>query len=188
MDDTSNNTATQPHPSQISSTFRQAANFYQIQRGETVGVYDGDQQSMPTPQDPEMLGWMIQTLMQTADQPPSAAKGVPDDFIVGLDRVSRKELQRRSDEKKDDSCPICSNPFLEDPHPLVVRLPCHPNHVFDLECIQPWLTLNVTCPLDRKELVKVETDSERIARILGKRPSEKVEAEDAEDDADGMYG
>lgn len=41
-----------------------------------------------------------------------------------------------------------------DPHPLVVRLPCHKDHLFDLECIQPWLKLNPTCPLDRQKLVK----------------------------------
>jgi hypothetical protein len=41
-----------------------------------------------------------------------------------------------------------------DKYPLVVRLPCHPDHKFDLECIRPWLKLNPTCPLDRKELLK----------------------------------
>lgn len=44
--------------------------------------------------------------------------------------------------------------MILDEYPLVVRLPCHPDHKFDLECIQPWLKLNPTCPLDRKELVK----------------------------------
>lgn len=43
---------------------------------------------------------------------------------------------------------------LIDSHPLVVRLPCHKDHLFDLECIQPWLKLNPTCPLDRQSLVK----------------------------------
>jgi hypothetical protein len=43
---------------------------------------------------------------------------------------------------------------LEDKYPLVVRLPCHKTHVFDLECIEPWLRLHSTCPLDRKVLVK----------------------------------
>ena len=72
-------------------------------------------------------------------------------------------------------CPICSNPFLDgtfilhpyfhlpfpptktiqsDEYPLVVRLPCNENHMFDLECIAPWLKLHATCPLDRKDLVK----------------------------------
>ena len=41
-----------------------------------------------------------------------------------------------------------------DPYPLVVRLPCHPQHKFDLDCIRPWLKLNSTCPLDRKDLAK----------------------------------
>lgn len=44
--------------------------------------------------------------------------------------------------------------LLTDTHPLVVRLPCHKDHLFDLECIQPWLKLNPTCPLDRQTLVK----------------------------------
>lgn len=35
-----------------------------------------------------------------------------------------------------------------------MRLPCHKDHLFDLECIQPWLKLNPTCPLDRQSLVK----------------------------------
>lgn len=37
---------------------------------------------------------------------------------------------------------------------LVVCLPCHPTHRFDLDCVGPWLRLNGTCPLDRKELLK----------------------------------
>jgi hypothetical protein len=37
-----------------------------------------------------------------------------------------------------------------DPYPLVVVLPCHKDHWYDLECIKPWLKLNPTCPLDRK--------------------------------------
>jgi hypothetical protein len=36
----------------------------------------------------------------------------------------------------------------------VVRLPCHKDHRFDLDCIRPWLKLNSTCPLDRKLLIK----------------------------------
>lgn len=41
-----------------------------------------------------------------------------------------------------------------DPYPLVVELPCNTNHRFDLDCIRPWLKLNSTCPLDRKDLLK----------------------------------
>lgn len=35
-----------------------------------------------------------------------------------------------------------------------MRLPCHPDHVFDLDCVGPWLKLKPTCPLDRKVLWK----------------------------------
>jgi len=37
---------------------------------------------------------------------------------------------------------------------LVVELPCHPTHRFDLDCVGPWLRFNGTCPLDRKDLMK----------------------------------
>ncbi|KAL8949375.1 MAG: hypothetical protein Q9222_004511 [Ikaeria aurantiellina] len=47
-----------------------------------------------------------------------------------------------------------SDAFLDDKYPLVVRLPCHKDHLFDLECIAPWLKLHATCPLDRKDLLK----------------------------------
>jgi hypothetical protein len=33
-------------------------------------------------------------------------------------------------------------------------LPCDDRHWFDYECIRPWLKLNPTCPLDRKDLLK----------------------------------
>ena len=56
--------------------------------------------------------------------------------------------------KKSDTCPICGEAFLDDEYPLVVELPCHKTHRFDLDCVGPWLRLNGTCPLDRKDLMK----------------------------------
>jgi hypothetical protein len=56
-------------------------------------------------------------------------QGVSDEFIAQLERIPKKQLERNPDQ----SCAICANPFSEDPHPLVVRLPCHKDHVFDLE-------------------------------------------------------
>ena len=49
--------------------------------------------------------------------------------------------------------------------------------MFDLECIAPWLKLHATCPMDRKDLVKV------------KRPPTPPRKEDEEDDGewDDMY-
>lgn len=63
--------------------------------------------------------------------------------------MPKKELK-----KSDDSCPICAERFADDEYPLVVELPCHKTHRFDLECVAPWLRLHGTCPLDRKELLK----------------------------------
>jgi len=106
---------------------------------------------------------LVESLMQSADAPPTEVAGVPDEFLTSLERVPKKEL------KEDMDCPICGNPFLEDKYPLVVRLPCHDDHLFDLECITPWLKLQSTCPLDRKtvwkekekvEVVKDEEDGE----------------------------
>lgn len=90
---------------------------------------------------------MIRDLQLEADKA-DEIKGVSQNFIDGLDRVPKKQL------KKTDVCPICAEHFLDDQYPLVVQLPCHPSHKFDLECIAPWLKLQGTCPLDRKELEK----------------------------------
>lgn len=96
-------------------------------------------------------------------------------MIAVLDRVPRAAL------KPSQICPICNNPFVEDPYPLVVRLPCHTSHMFDLECLRPWLRLRGTCPLDRVD--------------FGKKEREKAEArkkpavpDDEEEEWDGMYG
>ena len=62
---------------------------------------------MPADSHDELLGQLVQSLMQNAENPPSEVQGVSDEFIEQLDRVPRKSL------KKDMSCPICSNPFLE---------------------------------------------------------------------------
>lgn len=133
-----------PMPRDISAAFRNLANAFEMMRSP-----DENTTSMPNSQD-ELLARLVESLMESAEHPPSEVQGVSDEFIEQLERVPRKQL------KPDMSCPICSNPFLDDSHPLVVRLPCHKDHIFDLECIQPWLKLNPTCPLDRQTLVKKE--------------------------------
>ncbi|CCX06504.1 hypothetical protein FPQ18DRAFT_324357 [Pyronema domesticum] len=94
-------------------------------------------------------------------------KGLGQEFLDTLERVPKNRL------KEDDVCPVCNERFLEDQYPLVVRLPCHKDHKFDLECIAPWLKLKSTCPLDRKE--------------LGKKAAAPV-VEDSEDEWDPQYG
>lgn len=75
------------------------------------------------------------------------AKGVPQEYLDSLDRVPKRLL------KPTDECAICATCYLDDSHPLVVRLPCNTKHHFDLECIGPWLKLHSTCPLCRTDLM-----------------------------------
>lgn len=69
----------------------------------------------PTP----VVRMIVEALMGAAEAG-AEASGVPDGFTDTLDRVPRGRLGRG------DVCPICNSPFLDDPYPLVVRLPCHP--------------------------------------------------------------
>jgi len=87
---------------------------------------------------PVRCSYAIQLLVSNHD--------ISNKYTTELDRVPKARLT------KDQTCPICSLPFLDDPYPLVVRLPCHKNHLFDMDCIRPWLKLKTTCPLDRVDL------------------------------------
>lgn len=114
------------------------------------------------PQMVEMLQSMLQSSSDgvfTLSQDGKETKGVDDSFLDTLGRVPVKQL------KNDDTCPICTNEYKSDSHPLVVELPCNSNHRFDLECIGPWLKLNRTCPLCRtdvtvKKVKDIPVDSE----------------------------
>lgn len=107
-------------------------------------------------------------------------KGVPPEFITDLPRVSVSEGC------KYDQCPICTNAFKDDPHPLVVKLPCKAGHLFDLECIEPWLKLNSTCPLCRVDVL----DMARERREALEREVKKIQEADSEDEDEdwAMYG
>ena len=101
-----------------------------------------------------------EVVQEQIENPPEKVAGVPQSYLDELERVPKKAL------KKNDMCPICAEKFLDDEYPLVVQLPCHKTHRFDLECVGPWLMMQGTCPLDRKELMKkkevpkVEEDEE----------------------------
>ena len=92
--------------------------------------------------------------------------------------------------KPTDSCPICNSPFVDDPYPLVVRLPCHTSHIFDLECVRPWLRLQGTCPLDRTDFGKKEREKkrERLERLMKVKKRSEGGEDDEEEEWDGMYG
>ena len=146
---------------------------------------------------------LISSLLSDADTPPREVLGVGEQFLTDLERIPKAAL------KKEAVCPICNNPFLDgmyfyleaegwcwerghgmveaddvvlDPYPLVVRLPCHRSHLFDLECIAPWLKLNSTCPLDRKDLL-----GDRKAKAKEVEKAKEREKEDDEEVWDDMY-
>lgn len=89
-------------PRDVSAAFRNLANAFEMMRGE-----EGDAAPTPTNSHDELLGQLVQSLMDSAEHPPSEVEGVSDEFIEQLERVPKKSL------KEDMSCPICSNPFLE---------------------------------------------------------------------------
>jgi Ring finger domain len=127
----------------------------------------------------DLLESLIESLMTSAERPPREVEGVDEEYIAQLERVSIKRV------KKDADCPICGNPFADDPHPLIVRLPCHPSHIFDLECVRPWLRLRGTCPLDRVNLA--ERERERNKKRL-EDIKKNAKPEDEEEEWDGLYG
>ncbi|GAD97564.1 conserved hypothetical protein [Paecilomyces variotii No. 5] len=168
-----------PVPGDVSAAFRTLAEAFDVMRREhDIGDHGNPATGEGQEDSSGLLSQMIQTLLQQAETPPREVEGASEQFCEDLDRIPRKSLT------SSQVCPICNNPFLDDPYPLVVRLPCHPTHLFDLECIRPWLRLRGSCPLDRTDFGKQEREREAERRKL----AEKLAAEEEEDDLDGMYG
>ncbi|GEQ72119.1 hypothetical protein JCM33374_g5805 [Metschnikowia sp. JCM 33374] len=133
---------------------------------------------------------VIQRFLQNLDlgEGTSANEGVDDAFLDSLERVDLKSLPENAD------CPICTNKFVDNSYPLIVKLPCFSSgksskqHVFDMDCIAPWLKVNSTCPMcrfnvhDAKKARQQHLDEElRLAR-------EQEDDEDDEDDDRDLYG
>ncbi|KAG8631282.1 hypothetical protein KVT40_000422 [Elsinoe batatas] len=148
-----------PEPSEISAALRMLADAFGVRR--SARVLDSEDHTDP-------LEGLIGFLDETALNPPRELEGVSDTFLADLERIPKAKL------KQGESCAICANEFLEDKYPLVVRLPCHKDHIFDLECITPWLKVNPTCPMDRQRLVK-------------EKPKVEEKQDDDEEDFDDMY-
>lgn len=102
---------------------------------------------------------LVRILESENDPERHGHKGVPEQYIDSLERVAINDIP----EIKSAECPICTNRFIDDPYALVVKLPCNVHmkgsrkkaHLFDLECIGPWLKLNSTCPVCRSDLLEV---------------------------------
>ncbi|KAI9859177.1 MAG: hypothetical protein M1824_003863 [Vezdaea acicularis] len=188
QDRTHNNANAVPTPPAMAAVYRSLGEAFQVMQTDGEG-------------NNRLLNAMIQMLAADAEAPPREVKGVSDEWLTGmwtrlpyapltwstkqvstslpqqhdaaLERIPKKSL------KPKDSCPICGNPFLDDKYPLVVRLPCHRSHIFDLECITPWLKLHPTCPLDRKDLLEKEKANREEVR--------KAVENDDEEEWDDMY-
>ncbi|PGH17376.1 hypothetical protein AJ80_04831 [Polytolypa hystricis UAMH7299] len=183
-----------PVPGDVSAAFRSLAEAFNIMRREggvsAVGegdfpVHDGTEPDISQEEEGSggLLTEMIQVLLREAEEPPREVEGVGDEFCDALERVPNQSL------KPSQTCPICNNPFLDDPYPLVVRLPCHTTHLFDLECVRPWLRLRGTCPLDRVDFgaKEREKEKERLERML-KRGQVRAGEDEEDEEWDGMYG
>lgn len=165
-----------PVPGDVSAAFYSLAEALEMMRRESGNAEahsETDGAASAEPAD-DLITTMIQNLLNGAEAPPREVEGVSEEFCDLLDRVPKSSLDASQ------VCPICNNPFLEDEYPLVVRLSCHPTHLFDMECVRPWLRLRGTCPLDRTDFAKQqrEKDEER----------KRIAAEDDEEEWDGMYG
>ncbi|KAK4252440.1 hypothetical protein C7999DRAFT_36944 [Corynascus novoguineensis] len=151
-----------PNPADTSALFR----LIQDQMGTLAAT-------APTEDNRAFLESLVEALEPDVARPPRQIEGVTQEFLDGLDRVPRQSL------RADDACPICAERFLDDPYPLVVELPCHASHRFDLECVGPWLRAKGTCPMCRKEVGK------RKEVVVSTAQGE--EGEEEEDDVDGLY-
>ncbi|EKV16311.1 hypothetical protein PDIG_08420 [Penicillium digitatum PHI26] len=175
-----------PVPGDVSAAFFSLAEALNMMRREADPAPHPNAQESTVDADSDvdrdLLTTMIQSLLAQADMPPREVEGVDEEFCdklttpgsLVLDRVPKASLTPA------DTCPICNNPFMEDAYPLVVQLPCHPTHRFDLECVRPWLRLRGTCPLDRIDFAKQLRDKADAKK--------KLVEEDEEEEWDGMYG
>lgn len=121
-----------------------------------------------------------------ADFKASPDEGVSEEFLDRLERVDVGTLPETAD------CPICTNKFKDNDYPLIVKLPCHvqnaskKEHIFDMDCIAPWLKMNATCPLCRFNVH--DADKIRRQRLDEElRLAREADEQDEEDDWE-LYG
>ncbi|KAF6813837.1 zinc finger domain-containing ring-type protein [Colletotrichum plurivorum] len=141
-----------------------AAALYHLLQQQFQTLYS----TAPTDDNARFLSSLVDALESDIASPPTEIPGVRQEYLDSLDRVPKKSLGA------DEACPICAEKFLDDKYPLVVELPCHSSHRFDLECVSPWLRSKGSCPMCRKDLTK-------------KKEPIVIEDDEENDDPDGLY-
>lgn len=168
---------------------------YRLLQDQFLTLRTNDPSSTTAP----LLDLLISSITSQIDSPPTTISGCSQAYLDTIDRIPRSSL------KPDETCPICGEKFLDDQYCLVVVLPCHETHKFDLECVGPWLRLNGTCPLDRKKVgdgeergKEAERERERMRRGVeglgfgtggeGRKEEEQRRKRDEEEESDGDDG
>ncbi|CEG64556.1 hypothetical protein RMATCC62417_01505 [Rhizopus microsporus] len=131
------------------STSRQDVDLNAEQLLQTANLFNHFRQQMQAQGNVDQEQFLDNLVTQLLEESQQQIKGPPpasNRFIQMLPEV--KDL------KDDDTCIICKEGLLKHGS-KVTKMPC--GHLFDKECIIPWLELHNTCPLCR---YKVETEQE----------------------------
>lgn len=132
---------------------------------------------------------ILEYLQTLADISFKNHKGVDDEFLDSLDRVDVKTIAPNSE------CPICTNKFADHEYPLLVKLPCgvlngsKKEHIFDLECIEPWLKMHSTCPLCRFDVLSASAArKKKLEEEIRLAREKEDEEEEIEEENWELYG
>ncbi|KAG0357771.1 hypothetical protein BC939DRAFT_447773 [Gamsiella multidivaricata] len=152
-----------------------ATDFHRL--AEMLGAFRVREEPLGDEVHQEFLDNLITQLMDEAGAsgkhgPPPASKS----FIRDLPFVPQTDV------KRDEACIICNENLHEnESNAEITKLPC--KHLFDRECIVPWLELHNNCPACRAEVPSDDPDW-----IKKKRDAELAKyAAEAEIDQDWMY-
>lgn len=135
----------------------------------------------------EVIQSFLDALSRVNPDTKSTTDGVDDSFLDALERVDISTLPDSAD------CPICTNKFTDNDYPLIVKLPCSlqdnskKEHIFDMDCIAPWLKMNSTCPLCRFNV----HDAQKLRKAKLAEELKLAKESDEEDDQDedwALYG
>ncbi|ORZ36040.1 hypothetical protein BCR44DRAFT_59891 [Catenaria anguillulae PL171] len=137
------------------------------------------------------LAGLIQELIGDIDGlgadsgPPPASKA----FIATLPRATSQDLATAASAKGEAeiACSICTDTLSGEGDSDARKLPC--GHMFDRECIVPWLELRNTCPVCRHEVPTDRKKPEEVrAEVRDRMGGLFGGVIDSDDEEDGQAG